>query len=233
MSQHDNAYRKMTTQQPSLFDFAFSIGTYVASSPNWLLNDPAVSDVQLVTTAQIQIGSVYAYYAHGLSDVFHMVFIVRGCNEAMASMENCPDVDQLLVEGVHVPPTGTDLYRIVFKSESILPGIPERYNTFRSQFGPWHPVTNNCEHFINYLITGRHESFTVNRLLHGVTHVKNKLTQHDQPSIPVCICNNPQYNQRETVCNRCHVKFVDRIRIMCPIPGHSTLFEPSLHECQK
>lgn len=81
----------------------------------------------------------------------------------LATLENSPNETKLCFPGVTVPPSAR-LFEVVFKAEFVCDGFQNRYDSFRSEKGEWDLVENNCEHFINYLITGRHQSFTANRI---------------------------------------------------------------------
>jgi hypothetical protein len=47
-----------------------------------------------------------------------------------------------------------------------------------------------------------------------------------------CICNPPQYSEGMHVCRVCGVTHFDRVRKGCPVQGHVTEFERSLHRCE-
>lgn len=62
-------------------------------------------------------------------------------------------------------------------------------------------------------------------------NAKSFMPSYEFPSAVKCIYNPPQYTQRNSRCQRCGVKYVERVRNMCLVNGHHTLFEPSVHQC--
>jgi hypothetical protein len=57
--------------------------------------------------------------------------------------------------------------------------------------------------------------------------------EQDMKSEPrvLCFCDPPKYRRENCVCEICHEGFQDQIRIMCPVSGHFTTLEKSLHSC--
>ena len=139
-------------------DWASGKFAYLITHVSQLKTNPEIEEIkENIKREDLNFGDCVVYL---INTVFHMGIIIE--NEGKQFLHNWPGQDVTFWELSKIP---NIVNVIIFKEDYIKPGYDERLINYQNNYGNYNSLSNNCEHFVNYIITGNHQSFTKARIV--------------------------------------------------------------------